>query len=559
MQHHMKAAIGCTTFRRRAAAVAVASTLAAMGSAQAFEIDTGNPDIALRWDNTVRYNLGARVQDQNSQILGNPNFDDGDRNFGNGSIVTNRVDALSEFDFVWKRKLGFRVSGAGWWDSAYNSLDNTNTATANTLVNGLPVAGVLSPYTKRYAKGASGEWLDAFGFANFDIVDIPFNVKAGQHTVFWGDSLLLGGAIHGVSYSQNSIDVWKGFATPGSEAKELFRPRGGLTLQAQPSKELSVAGQWFYNWQAIRVPESGSYLTVNDGLQFGGDSTLFSPNPYAALVPGAPAYLRLWNENTTPASRYSSSLGDWGVSARWSPQWLDGTLGFYYRNTTDIAPQVVATLGAVTGVPAATCTAIGGTVVPGACVVNKNATTPDDLTQTGQARNLQPGLRRRHPHCRRHAVEGFRRRLGRCRVVLSRKHAAQQRPGDRASGAAGGDHSRCHRDDGSSVPRHAGRARQYDARRRQRDQHLPQDRAVRHGDGAGRTDVDAVAQGDPERSGVPRPRQLHRDRQGEQELLRACTELHADLVSGPPGRRHAGADQLERRPVRQRGRALRWQ
>ena len=384
MQHHMKAAIGCTTFRRRAAAVAVASILAAMGSAQAFEIDTGNPDIALRWDNTVRYNLGARVQDQNSQILGNPNFDDGDRNFGNGSIVTNRVDALSEFDFVWKRTLGFRVSGAGWWDSAYNSLDNTNTATANTLVNGLPVAGVLSPYTKRYAKGASGEWLDAFGFANFDIADIPFNVKAGQHTVFWGDSLLLGGAIHGVSYSQNSIDVWKGFATPGSEAKELFRPRGGLTLQAQPSKELSVAGQWFYNWQAIRVPESGSYLTVNDGLQFGGDSTLFSPNPYAALVPGAPAYLRLWNENTTPASRYSSSLGDWGISARWSPQWLDGTLGFYYRNTTDIAPQVVATLGAVTGVPAATCTAIGGTAVPGACVVNKNATTPDDLTKRGK-------------------------------------------------------------------------------------------------------------------------------------------------------------------------------
>ena len=385
MQHHIKAAIGCTTFRRRAVVLAVASTLAAaMGGAHAFEIGTGNPDFTVRWDNTVRYNLGARVQDQNSEIVGNPNFDDGDRNFSNGSIVTNRIDALSEFDVVWKRKLGFRVSGAGWWDSAYNSLDNTNTATANTLVDGLPVAGVLSPYTKRYAKGASGEWLDAFGFANFDIVDVPFNVKAGQHTVFWGDSLLLGGAIHSVSYSQNSLDVWKGFATPGAEAKELFRPRGGLTLQAQPLKELSLAGQWFYNWQAIRVPESGSYLTVNDGLQFGGDSTLFSPNPYAALVPGAPAYLRLWNENTTPASRYSSSLGDWGLSARWSPQWLDGTLGFYYRNTTDIAPQVVATLGAVTGVPAATCTAIGGTPVPGACVVNKNATTPDDLTKRGK-------------------------------------------------------------------------------------------------------------------------------------------------------------------------------
>jgi hypothetical protein len=383
MQNPTNPSSGGIALRRRAASLAVASLFAAAGAAQAFEINTGNEDLAMRWDNTLRYNLGVRAQGQNSQILGNPNFDDGDRNFGNGSLVTNRFDVLSEFDLIWQKKYGLRVSGAGWWDGAYNSLDNSNTATANTLVNGLPAAGVLSPYTKRYAKGASGEWLDAFTFANFEIGDVPVNIKAGQHTVYWGDSLLLGGAVHGVSYAQNSLDIWKGFATPGTEAKELFRPRGGLTIQAQPTNDLSIAGQWFYNWQAIRVPESGSYLTVNDGLQFGGDSTLFQPNPYKGLIPGAPDYLRLWQENTSQASRYSGSLGDFGLSARWSPQWLDGTLGFYYRNATDIAPQVVATIG-FAALPAPTCNAIGGTVVPGGCVVNKNATTAADLTQKGK-------------------------------------------------------------------------------------------------------------------------------------------------------------------------------
>jgi hypothetical protein len=108
------------------------------------------------------------------------------------------------------------------------NLDNNNNVTANTLSGGLPAAGILSPYTKRYAKGLSGEFLDAFAFTTFDVADVPVNVKAGQHTVYWGESLFLGGAIHGISYSQNSVDVWKGFATPGSEAKELFRPRGGL-------------------------------------------------------------------------------------------------------------------------------------------------------------------------------------------------------------------------------------------------------------------------------------------------------------------------------------------
>jgi hypothetical protein len=38
---------------------------ASRGAVQAFEIDTGNEDIAMRWDNTIRYNAGLRAQKQN--------------------------------------------------------------------------------------------------------------------------------------------------------------------------------------------------------------------------------------------------------------------------------------------------------------------------------------------------------------------------------------------------------------------------------------------------------------------------------------------------------------
>src|SRR6516225_3618192 len=100
-------------FQRRAIALAIGSIFTA-ASAQAFEIQADNPDISMRWDNTVRYNLGERVQGQDSAILGNPNFDDGDRNFSKGSIVTNRVDLLSELDFIYKKSYGFRLSAAGW-------------------------------------------------------------------------------------------------------------------------------------------------------------------------------------------------------------------------------------------------------------------------------------------------------------------------------------------------------------------------------------------------------------------------------------------------------------
>jgi hypothetical protein len=385
MQRALKPRAGNRALRRRAATLVVGSLLAMAGTARAFEIDTGNPDLAIRWDNTVRYNFGARAQSQDPAILGNPNYDDGDRNFGNGSIVTNRLDLLSEFDFAYKRKYGFRASAAGWYDNAYGSLDNRNDASANTLVDGLPLAGALSPYTKRYAKGPSAELLDAFAFANVDVGDVPVSIKAGQHTVYWGDSLLLGGAVHGVSYGQNPLDVWKGFATPGAEAKELFRPRGGITLQAQPLEDLSVAAQWFYNWQADRIPESGSYLTIQDPLNYGGDSFIFGPNPLAAAIPGSPKYLRLWRgQDITPPTN-SASLGDWGISARWSPRWLDGTLGFYYRNTTDVFPQAMATPGVIP-VPAALCSARGGVALPGGslCFVNPKATTVGDLQKYGK-------------------------------------------------------------------------------------------------------------------------------------------------------------------------------
>jgi Protein of unknown function (DUF1302) len=377
------------TLRLAALGAAVICACGATNVAQGFEIDTGNEDLKVRWDNTFKYNLGTRVQNQDPAILRNANADDGDRNFGNGSVVTNRLDVLSEFDLVWQRSYGVRVSAAGWYDQAYASLDNTNTASANTLVNGLPAAGVLSDFTKRYAKGVSGEMLDWFAFGNFDVGGVPVNVKAGQHTVYWGESLFLGGLVHGIAYSQNSVDAWKLQATPGSEAKEFNRPRGALTVQVQPTNDFSVSGQWFYNWQAVRSPESGSYLSGTDMLNFGGDSLITGPNPFAALIPGAPAALRLWNAQAVGASRYSASIGDFGVAARWSPQWLDGTFGFYYRNATDILPQLMTTPG-VAAVPAATCTAIGATPLsPTTCLINKNATTVADLQKYGKAGTYQ--------------------------------------------------------------------------------------------------------------------------------------------------------------------------
>lgn len=371
--------------RNRKLSIAVAAALALPAAAGAFEIDTGNDDLVVRFDNTVRVNTSIRVEGQDDKILANPNYDDADRNFDQGKMFA-RVDLLSEFDVVWKRSLGFRVSAAGWWDPGYSSLSNQSVDTANNLDgNGMPSLE-LDGHTKRYGEGPSGEFLDVFAFAKFDIGQAPVNLKLGQTTVYWGESLLLGGAVHGISYAQNPIDLWKGLATPGAEVKELFRPRVGFNVQSQVSDTVSVAAQYFFNWQrfenqAYRYPEAGSYLSVGDPLLFGSESFIVAPNAFRASFPTAPAYLRAWRgKDILP----DENTGNYGLAVRWSPQWLDGTAGVYYRRTYDMQPQLMLTPG-LAAAPAATCSAIGGQpVTPTQCIINQDATNVADLTGKGR-------------------------------------------------------------------------------------------------------------------------------------------------------------------------------
>ncbi|QSX76005.1 DUF1302 domain-containing protein [Lysobacter arenosi] len=355
---------------RRLLSAIITATLAAAGSAGAVEINTGNPDIVLRWDNTIRVNLANRVESQDAKILNSPNYDDGDRNFDTG-MVSERFDLLSELDFVYQDRLGFRVSAAGWYDLAYENIDNTHLVSSNHMRDGRAAIG-LSDETDRYFHGPSGEVLDAFVFGKFDVGSMPLNVKLGRHTVFWGEAML--SPVHSLSYGQSALDLGKLFSVPGTEAKELFLPREAFSAQMQVTPELSFAGQYFFDWEQARIPEAGSFLGFNDHLLRGGESFIFSAAAVTAANPlGVNRLVR--GEDSEP-----NKHGDFGLSSRWSPQWLDGTLGAYYRETADVLPQGNATPAVRPGTPATLCRALG--LVPlnaTTCYINPSAATVPEV------------------------------------------------------------------------------------------------------------------------------------------------------------------------------------
>ena len=348
------------TLPSRRSLLTLAILAASMPVAHAVELDTGNPDWAVRFDNTVKYNYGVRTENADKRMLGTPNNNDGDYNFRRaGTNITNRVDLLTEMDVVYKDHMGARVSAASWYDKAYentgsnsNPFVNGNGGTSGLVANDPRLAAVtrdnvgngsphLSHYAQRYYTGLSGEILDAFVFYSTEVGEESlFSIKAGQHNVFWGETIL--NPVHSISYGQSGLDLAKLAASPGTEAKELFVPRNQVSMTFTINPELTVGAQYFLDWDAARLPEAGTYYGGSDLVGFGAQSFLLGNTN--SITPGSPLGCGLAPCNALTNVRRGDDLtprnsGDWGVMAKWSPAWLDGTLGVYYRQTSDILPQ----------------------------------------------------------------------------------------------------------------------------------------------------------------------------------------------------------------------------
>lgn len=307
-------------------ALAVACAIAASASAHAARIETGNPELEVRLDTSVRYNLGVRTERIDPAFGNNPNYDETDYSVKRSGLVMNRLDLLSELDANWNNRFGGRLSAAGWYDAAFKNHVETN---PGEVFPGLSYSSIgsynnneFSSSVKRYYGGPSGEVLDAFAFANFDRVKL----KAGQMTNFWGESLFT--QFHGIAYSQAPLDGRKATSSPGLGAKEVFLPIPQLAAQMQLTPEFSVAAQYVLRWKPNRLPDGGTYFGSADLLFDGPDRTLagFTPTGAPFFVPRG--------EPVEPDSK----RGSWGVHARWSPDWMNGVAGIYYRKFDETQP-----------------------------------------------------------------------------------------------------------------------------------------------------------------------------------------------------------------------------
>ena len=293
------------------------------GSLSAAQIETGNPDIRIYFDNTLKYSLAWRVTGPDAAVADSSigvqaNTNDGDQNFDQG-LISNRVDLLSEFGFTYKKVYGFRVSAAAWYDDVYQGSNDNPGDLGGALVNSRSVP--YNEFTDETQKlhGGDIELLDAFVFGQIPVGSLAVNVKGGRFTQLYGESLFFGS--NGIAAAQTSLDLVKALSVPNSRFQEILRPVGQIAAQVVINPELSVGAYYQLEWRKTRLPGAGSYFSFADFVDDGGESVILGPG--TVVFRGDDIDAR--------------DSGQGGFQIKWNPD--DIEYGLYFAQFHDKIPQ----------------------------------------------------------------------------------------------------------------------------------------------------------------------------------------------------------------------------
>ncbi|CAJ0896162.1 DUF1302 domain-containing protein [Ralstonia flatus] len=255
-------------------------------SAHAFEME-GWSDIKARWDNTIKYTGAFRLKSADTNVANQngmqPNTDFGDLGNRNG-LINSRFDLLSELDVKYQN-IGFRVSGAYWNDSRYTrGANDFNTPVPNTQAAAVGGANNAIPHGTARTMGERADLMDAFVFGQFDIGEHSLTLRAGQHTLLYGESLFLG--MNGIAAAQGPVDAIKALSLPNTQFKEIALPVPQVSGSFSIAPDMSIGAYYQFGWRANRIPAAGSYFSAADFVGDGADLLLLPPAMQQAL--GAP-------------------------------------------------------------------------------------------------------------------------------------------------------------------------------------------------------------------------------------------------------------------------------
>lgn len=243
---------------QRHAALALIAAFAA-APAQAYEATFG--DATLSVDTLLTAGVAVRVQDRDPALVsrGNggtglsSNIDDGNLNYGRGDITYAPIQFNQDLSLAW--------NDAGIFVRAYGYYDPVNADFDEDALAGRPRSDSVVE-----AFAADLRLLDWYGYANFELADMPLTLRLGNQVISWGESTFIQFGVNSV----NTYDLTK-LRYPGSELKNVFVPVPLAYAQLGVTDEISFEAFYQLGNEKVVADPQGSLFGQVDGLVIGGE------------------------------------------------------------------------------------------------------------------------------------------------------------------------------------------------------------------------------------------------------------------------------------------------
>ncbi|EKE85252.1 hypothetical protein A10D4_02870 [Idiomarina xiamenensis 10-D-4] len=323
-------------------ASAIALTLAATSQAQAAEFEVG--DFNVRFDSILSYGAAWRIQDPSARLyhpgnreggLGQSSVgDDGNLNYDKGDLVSSVFKGVHDLS-IDGGNYGAFVRFKYWYDYV---ISEQEVAHGHPGTNYYPDVKLNDSGFDDYSQGSGFELLDAFVYADFNLGDMPVNVRAGRQVLSWGESTFIFNGINSI----NPIDV-NAVRRPGAEIKEALLPVGMVTANFGLTDNLSLEAFYQYEWDNTKLDGCGTYFSSVDIVGgFGCDKVTLNPE----LTPGNFLSDRESVENGVYLDRRPDIKpdddGQYGASMRYYSVGLDTEFGVYFMNIHTNTPIISA-------------------------------------------------------------------------------------------------------------------------------------------------------------------------------------------------------------------------
>ncbi len=274
---------------------------------QAFEFDMGGIEGVL--DSQVSMGSSWRLEEQDADLLSETkasNENGGNLNFSKGDAFSQVIKGSHDLEVNYQNYGAF-VRGKYWYDAALK--DNS---------------ALDDSHNDDLAKFSGAQILDAFVYGEFDVLDMPLDLRLGKQVVTWGESNFIFGGANQI----NPIDM-AAFNRPGAKIKEGLIPVNMAFASLGLNDDLSAEVFYQLEYKEFVLDGCGTYFSTNDYAGAGCDSVDLGDGAFI--------------ERAKESERRPNKDGQFGLALRFFSEDLDTEFGFYAMNVHSRLPIISTT------------------------------------------------------------------------------------------------------------------------------------------------------------------------------------------------------------------------